>query len=209
MTTRNLSLAVSECFWKMVKESIEQQADTFKATRFNLETEWKNTFPRLRELDRDELFEKARGEILDDVVNLAQIKSKEWEDAINKLLVEESANYIFNEIYMPAAQTDSLGSFNTTVDIKLRDWAVKKLPHKCVQVGLDTLMKEFENILTKDYSKKGHDNLLDELKYAIKDAASKNHKWDTKAMDSLVIKNFHQFLIKKGIFSYKLLLNFL
>lgn len=185
MTTRNLSLSVSECFWKMVKESIEQQADTFKATRFNLETEWKNTYPKQRELDRDELFEKARGEILDDVVSLAQIKSQEWEESINRLLINESSNYIFNDIYMPAAQTDSLGSFNTTVDIKLRDWAIKKLPQKCVQVGLDTLMKEFENILTKDYLKKNHDHLLDELKFAIQDSASKNHKWDIKAMDSL------------------------
>jgi optic atrophy protein 1 len=29
-------------------------------------------------LDRDELFEKARGEVLDEVINLAQIKAKEW-----------------------------------------------------------------------------------------------------------------------------------
>ncbi|RNA43510.1 dynamin-like 120 kDa mitochondrial-like protein [Brachionus plicatilis] len=185
MTTRNLSMAVSECFWKMVKESIEQQTDTYKATRFNLETEWKNTFPRLRELDRDELFEKARGEILDEVINLAQIKAKEWEDLLNKLLLEQSSNYIFKSIYMPAAQSDSLGSFNTNVDIKLRHWAEKQLPQKCVEVGTLALMQEFEKLINKDQVKKNHDNLLDGLKEAIRGAASQCHKWDTKAMDSL------------------------
>lgn len=50
VTTRNLAMGVADCFWRMVRDSVEQQADAFKAMRFNLETEWKNTFPRYVEI---------------------------------------------------------------------------------------------------------------------------------------------------------------
>src|SRR5690606_27764628 len=49
-TTQNLSLAVSDCFWKMVKASVTQQADSFKALRFNLETEWRSRYSQFREM---------------------------------------------------------------------------------------------------------------------------------------------------------------
>ena len=79
---------------------------------------------------------------MDEVINLAQVKSKDWEDTLTRLLLNESSNHIFNNIYMPAAQTESLGSFNTTVDIKLRQWAEKQLPQKCVEVSVeDTVVK--------------------------------------------------------------------
>lgn len=106
-----MSLAVADCFWKMVKETVEQQADAFKARRFNLETEWKNNFPRMREQDRDELFERARTEILDEIINLSQVSSKEWEDRLLKNIWERVSTHIFENIYIPAAQTGSTGWF--------------------------------------------------------------------------------------------------
>ena len=70
----------------------------------------KNIFvSRLRELDRDELFEKARGEILDEVVNLSLVSPQTWEDSINKKLWERVAPYVFENIYLPAAQTGLSG----------------------------------------------------------------------------------------------------
>ncbi|XP_016929183.1 dynamin-like GTPase OPA1, mitochondrial isoform X4 [Drosophila suzukii] len=182
VTSRNLSLAVSDRFWKMVRETIEQQADAFKATRFNLETEWKNNFPRLRESGRDELFDKAKGEILDEVVTLSQISAKKWDDALNTKLWEKLSNYVFETIYLPAAQSDS---FNTMVDIKLRQWAEQALPAKSVEAGWEALQLEFISLMERSKKTQDHDGIFDQLKAAVVDEAIRRHSWEDKAIDML------------------------
>ncbi|XP_067594546.1 dynamin-like GTPase OPA1, mitochondrial isoform X2 [Pseudorca crassidens] len=184
VTTRNLSLAVSDCFWKMVRESVEQQADSFKATRFNLETEWKNNYPRLRELDRNELFEKAKNEILDEVISLSQVTPKHWEEILQQSLWERVSTHVIENIYLPAAQTMNSGTFNTTVDIKLKQWTDKQLPNKAVEVAWETLEEEFSRFMTEPKGKE-HDDIFDKLKEAVKEETIKRHKWNDFAEDSL------------------------
>uniref|UniRef100_A0A8C5WYP8 Dynamin-like GTPase OPA1, mitochondrial n=1 Tax=Laticauda laticaudata TaxID=8630 RepID=A0A8C5WYP8_LATLA len=184
VTTRNLSLAVSDCFWKMVRESVEQQADAFKATRFNLETEWKNNYPRLRELDRNELFEKAKNEILDEVISLSQVTPKHWEEILQKTLWERVSTHVIENIYLPAAQSLNAGTFNTTVDIRLKQWTDKQLPNKAVEVAWETLQEEFSRFMTEQKGKE-HDDIFDKLKQAVKEESIKRHKWNERAEDSL------------------------
>ncbi|XP_024134462.1 dynamin-like 120 kDa protein, mitochondrial isoform X6 [Oryzias melastigma] len=184
VTTKNLSLAVSDCFWKMVRESVEQQADVFKASRFNLETEWKNNYPRLRELDRNELFEKAKNEILDEVISLSQVTPQHWEAILQKKLWERVSTHVIENIYLPAAQTMDSGTFNTTVDIKLKQWTDKQLPHKALEVAWETLQEEFARFMA-EYRGKDQDDIFDKLKEAVKDEGIKRHKWNERALDSL------------------------
>lgn len=184
VTTKNLSLAVSDCFWKMVRESVEQQADAFKASRFNLETEWKNNYPRLRELDRNELYEKAKNEILDEVISLSQVTPKHWESILQKKLWERVSTHVIENIYLPAAQTMDSGTFNTTVDIKLKQWTDKQLPHKALEVAWETLQEEFARFMA-EYKGKDQDDIFDKLKEAVKEESIKRHKWNERAMDSL------------------------
>ncbi|XP_061594437.1 dynamin-like 120 kDa protein, mitochondrial isoform X5 [Cololabis saira] len=184
VTTKNLSLAVSDCFWKMVRESVEQQADVFKASRFNLETEWKNNYPRLRELDRNELYEKAKNEILDEVISLSQVTPQHWEAILQKKLWERVSTHVIENIYLPAAQTMDSGTFNTTVDIKLKQWTDKQLPNKALEVAWETLQEEFARFMA-EYRGKDQDDIFDKLKEAVKDESIKRHKWNERAMDSL------------------------
>ncbi|KAK9869644.1 hypothetical protein WA026_003391 [Henosepilachna vigintioctopunctata] len=187
VTTRNLSLAVADCFWKMVKETVEQQADSFKARRFNLETEWKNNFPKLRELDRDELFEKARSEILDEIVNLSQVSPKQWEEVLMNKIWQDMSDKVFENIYVPAAQTGSSETFNTAIDIKLRQWAEQGLPFESVESGWQTLESEFRRFFEKARSATDHDNIFDKLKEAVVNEAMLRHSWESKASEMLRI----------------------
>uniref|UniRef100_A0A914PPY9 Dynamin-like GTPase OPA1, mitochondrial n=1 Tax=Panagrolaimus davidi TaxID=227884 RepID=A0A914PPY9_9BILA len=185
MTTRNMSMAVSDCFWKMVRDTIEAQADAFRATRFNLETEWKNTFPRMRELDRDELFDKARSEILDECVNLSLLGHDEWDEILKKTLWSSISPHVFDQILMPASNSLNAGTFNTLIDIKLKHWADKGLANEAIQVGWQTLSDVYKRQFESSAQNRNHDELFDKLKFAVLDAALKEHQWDSKALDYL------------------------
>ena len=104
MTTRNLSRAVAECFWKMVRENIEQQRVAFKNRRTELEAEWKDMFPKVQKLDRNELFAVGRNEILDLVSKMTQIPPRDWDECLNKQLLDSLMPYVFDQVYVPALQ---------------------------------------------------------------------------------------------------------
>lgn len=190
MTTQNLSFAVSNCFWKMVRESIEQQADLFKAKKFNLEAEWKNHFPKIRELDRDELFEKGRAEILDDVLSLHDILPKKWEEKLYERLWQTVLPHVVEDIYISAAQNSNPGKFNTLVDIKLKHWAEKSLPNTSIQVGWNTLFGEVSKAMETSNEanrRDSHSPLFEQLKSAVKAHCTANHLWQHKAEESLKV----------------------
>ena len=193
LTTANLSFAVSNCFWKMVRESVEQQADAFKATRFNLETEWKNNFPRVRELNRTELFEKAKNEILDDMLSLVNIPPQKWEKTLQDRLWNGVSNHVIEDIYLPAAQSNDPGAFNTSVDIKLKQWADKALPKISIEIAKSTLLEEFTKLLeegsdddeAKAPSNGSTEEIFKMLKKAVKDEAQSRHSWNEDFLDTL------------------------
>ncbi|XP_018648577.1 optic atrophy 1-like protein, opa1 [Schistosoma mansoni] len=185
MTTANLSKAVSERFWKMVKDSVEQQADTYRAIRYNLETEWKNLFPHLREMDREELFEKARNNILDDLISLNGISSTVWEKNIHYELWNKLKDYIFTKIIEPSQHIDDIGTFQTNVDIWLRDWVENKLPKASIETGLQTLYNQLDSKLKTMQDVPGYDPVFDPLKEAVHQEIRKRHHWDPKAESRL------------------------
>lgn len=53
------------------------------------------------------------------------------------------------------------------------------------QVAWETLQEEFARFMA-EYKGKDQDDIFDKLKEAVKDESIKRHKWNERAMDSLV-----------------------
>lgn len=185
-TTGNLSLAVSECFWRMVKASVDEQINSFKQTRFNLETEWKNSFSQFRELTRDELFEKARGEMLDELIKLTNFNPRHWESVLRTKLWQKISLYVFERIYLPAAQSQA---FNAQIDINLKAWAEGSLAKKAVEAGDESLKQEFRLLLSK--TERGQDMSFEPLKKSVCEEALSKYHWEEKASDILKVIQVH------------------
>ena len=139
---------------------------------------------------QDELFEKARGEILDEIVNLSQLSPLHWEQVISNKLWDKVSFHVFERIYLPSAQSTTSGTFNTQIDINLKQWAEGNLSQKSVDVGWETLKQEFNQLIEKSKVSKDHDNIFDHLKSAVCDEAMKRHAWEEKALEVLKVIQF-------------------
>lgn len=186
-TTRNLSSKVSECFWGMVKASVEQQADAFRATLFNLEAEWNHLFPHMRQLTRDELFYNARNEILNEVVRFSRLSTKQWDQFISTQLWNRVRDHILKRVYFPASR-DPL-HFSAKVDIELQRWVEsQELPKLAIRVAQDSVKHQFDMLLSQQKNVKDESDdgvVYQELKRAVINEALENHQWKNQALDVL------------------------
>lgn len=76
-------------------------------------------------------------------------------------------------------------TFNTAVDIKLRQWAQSALPAQSVDAGWETLKSEFQTFMKKAADATDHDDIFDQLKEAVVSDALHRHSWEDKASEML------------------------
>lgn len=100
---------------------------------------------------------------------------------------ETVSSNVFENIYIPAAQTGASETFNTAVDIKLRQWAESTLPSQSVECGWESLKLEFQKFMHKASEAPEHDDIFDQLKQAVVSEAMKRHQWEDKASDMLKV----------------------
>lgn len=73
-----------------------------------------------------------------------------------------------------------IGSFNTMIDIKLRQWAEQALPAKSVESGWEALQTQFDELIQIAKKSADHDEVFDQLKAAVVEESIKRHSWEDK-----------------------------
>ncbi|KAI0989796.1 hypothetical protein GJ496_009520 [Pomphorhynchus laevis] len=185
ITTRNLSLAVSSCFWNMVRQSIVHQLDTYTATRYNLEAEWKNMYHSLRQQNRDDLFDRTRYELLDQLVKLGEIHPDQWQSKLLDQMWSSLRTLFIDNILMKAYESGSKAGFETTVDINLARAIDDILPGQCVKIAREALLNSFVDIVKDGWKKKSHDSITNQAEKAVLDRVIEQFQWEPKAINSL------------------------
>lgn len=91
-------------------------------------------------------------------------------------------------------------SYQTFVDVVLRDWSQHELPQTCVQVGWEVLYDELERSAREAEHSRGYDHIFDKLKKEVITQTRNRHQWDPKAITRLVsLVDFSNLLIVKGM----------
>ena len=83
--------------------------------------------------------------------------------------------------------------FNTTVDVKLQQWAEKELPCQCVHIGHLVLFDEFQGLVEREQKSRSYDPIADDLKMHVVRMCRSRHQWDAKALESLVLTSIIYF----------------
>lgn len=80
------------------------------------------------------------------------------------------------------------GTFNTAVDIKLKQWAEQQLPQKSVESGWEGLRTEFQRFIEHAKTKPEHDDIFDTLKANVVDEALRRHSWEDKVSHVISVR---------------------
>lgn len=81
-------------------------------------------------------------------------------------------------------------TFQTNVDIWLRDWVENSLPKASIETGLQTLYNQLDSKLKTMKDVPGYDPVFDPLKVTVHQEIRKRHHWDPKAESRLVSLSF-------------------
>jgi len=147
--TGNMCDTVSRTFWSMVKHSLKGELAKLSDHLFALETEWKNNYRNVRELDRNQLFEKAKEEILDRLVQINVLDEGKFEDELKDAIWARIEKHFVKEIYLPAESgAGGASEFNTLADIRLRHFTNLRLPTIALEAAGDLLLSHFDQTVS-------------------------------------------------------------